>query len=110
MELLDLAERLDWLGYSCARPYDRLDEVANYYRFRPQNGELWPTTPAKAYAVVEGGKVTRVVVTEPGSGYNTPPSVTVEGVQGVAFKVTRGFSKDVKANGGVAAVEIPSAK
>ena len=25
---------------------ERMDEVANYYRFRPQNGELWPTKPA----------------------------------------------------------------
>jgi hypothetical protein len=47
---------------------DRLDEVSNYYRFRPQNGELWPTTAAKAHAVVEGGKIKKIVVTEPGSG------------------------------------------
>src|SRR6187401_3427110 len=29
---------------------DRMDEVANYYRFRPQNGELWPTKDAHAEA------------------------------------------------------------
>ena len=31
---------------------ERLDEVSDYYRYRPQKGELWPTTSAKAYAVV----------------------------------------------------------
>src|SRR6187402_2416876 len=49
---------------------DRLDEVSNYYRYRPQEGELWPTKPAKAYALVEDGKIKKVVVTEPGSGYS----------------------------------------
>src|SRR3954471_10902408 len=32
---------------------ERLDEVSDYYRFQPQRGELWPTTPAEAYATVE---------------------------------------------------------
>src|ERR1700760_4666414 len=36
---------------------ERMDEVANYYRFRPQKGELWPTKPAEAYAVVDGGDI-----------------------------------------------------
>src|SRR5215210_1846395 len=40
---------------------DRLDEVSNYYRYRPQEGELWPTKLAKAYAVVEEGKIKKVV-------------------------------------------------
>src|SRR3954471_22893633 len=31
---------------------DRMDEVANYYRFRPQKGELWPTKEAEAFALV----------------------------------------------------------
>jgi hypothetical protein len=83
---------------------ERLDEVANYYRYRPQDGELWPTRDAKGYAVVEGGKVTRVVVTEPGSGYNTPPVVSVEGMKGVRLKVTLALGKDLKTNGGVAEV------
>ena len=25
---------------------ERLDAVSNYYRYRPQEGEMWPTTPA----------------------------------------------------------------
>ena len=84
---------------------DRLDEVSNYYRFRPQAGELWPTKPAKGYAVVVDGKVTKLVITDPGSGYNTPPDVTIAGIDGVRLRATLSFSKDLKKNGGVAAVE-----
>src|SRR3954447_9310827 len=46
---------------------ERLDEVSNYYRFRRQQGELWPTTPAEAYAIVDDGKIQQIVVTNPGS-------------------------------------------
>ena len=52
---------------------ERLDQVSDYYRYRPQRGELWPTTPAEAHAVVENGKVKQVVVTSPGSGTARPP-------------------------------------
>jgi hypothetical protein len=96
---------------------ERMDEVADYYRFRPERGELWPTKPAKAHAIVEKGKVRRIVVTEPGSGYCTPPTVTVEGFGkgdgngDLELKATLGFSKDLKKNGTIAAVEIvPPAK
>lgn len=84
---------------------DRLDEVSNYYRFRPQAGELWPTKPAKGYAVIADGKLTRLVITDPGSGYNTPPDVTIAGVDGIRVRAALTFSKDLKKNGGVAAVE-----
>ena len=83
---------------------ERLDEVSDYYRYRPQEGELWPTTEAEGYAVVEGGKVKEVVVTEPGSGYSSPPEVTVEGIEGVRFEVTLGFGRDLEKNGQVASV------
>jgi hypothetical protein len=85
---------------------ERMDEVANYYRFRPQEGELWPTAPAKGYAMVEDGRVKRVVVTEAGSGYNTPPEVTVVGVEGVRLKAKVSFGRELKKNGGVAGVEV----
>jgi hypothetical protein len=89
---------------------ERMDEVADYYRFRPQAGELWPTTAAKAEAIVEHGKLQRIVVTESGSGYCSPPKVNVEGFPNVEFKATLGFSKDLKKNGTVAAVDIVPGK
>lgn len=88
---------------------DRLDEVSDYYRFRPQNGELWPTTAAKAYAVVEGGKVKKIVVTEPGSGYCSTPMATVPGMN-TTLKVTLKYSTDLKKNGGIDAVKVSSSK
>lgn len=88
---------------------DRLDEVSNYYRFRPQNGELWPTTAAKAHAVVEGGKIKKIVITEPGSGYCTSPTATVQGMN-TPLKVTVKYSKELKKNGGIDAIEVAPAK
>jgi hypothetical protein len=85
---------------------ERLDEVSNYYRFRPQNGERWPTTPAEAYATVENGKIKQIVVTNPGSGYCTPPKATVQGMESVPLNVTLRFVKDLKKNGAIGPIEI----
>jgi hypothetical protein len=85
---------------------DRIDEVSDYYRYQPGRGRLWKASPAEAHAVVEGGKVLRVVVTEPGSGYSTPPKATVRGMEGLALKVTLQFSKDLKKNGSVRSVAV----
>ena len=85
---------------------ERMDEVANYYRFRPQKGELWPTKPAEAYAVVDGGKIKKIVVTKPGSGYNTPPKATIEGFKIVRLEAKVKYDTNLKKNGGVESVEI----
>ena len=88
---------------------DRLDEVSNYYRFRPQNGELWPTIAAKAHAVVENGQIKKIVVTQPGSGYCSTPMATVQGMKDVTLKVSLKFGTDLKKNGGIEAVEVAPA-
>ncbi len=89
---------------------DRLDEVSNYYRYRPEKGEMWPTTAAKAHAVVVDGKIKEVVVTEPGSGYSSPPKVTVKGFDDVKFQVTLRFVKDLKKNGGIESIRLVDGK
>lgn len=89
---------------------ERLDEVSNYYRYQPQKGELWKTTLAKGYAGVEGGKVKKLVVTEPGSGYSSPPKVTIEGMEKVELKATLVLDKDLKKNGAIGTVEVVEAK
>jgi hypothetical protein len=89
---------------------ERLDEVSDYYRFRPQAGEFWPTTAAKGHAIVEDGKLKKIVVTEPGAGYCSPPTVQVEGFKDVEVKTTLEFSKNLKTNGGISAIEILPAK
>lgn len=88
---------------------DRLDEVSNYYRYQPQKGELWKTTPAEGYAIVEDGKIKQIVVTEPGSGYSIPPEAKVKGMESVALKVTLHFDKDLTKNGSVQAVGVAAA-
>jgi hypothetical protein len=85
---------------------ERMDEVANYYRFRPQNGELWPTKPAKAHAVVEEGKITKIVVTDPGAGYSSPPKVSVKGFEKVPLEAKLKLDTDLKKNGGIASIEV----
>ena len=89
---------------------DRLDEVSDYYRYRPEKGELWPTVAAKAHAVVADGEIKDVVVTEPGSGYSSPPKVTVKGFDDVQFQVTLKFVKDLKKNGGIESIRLVDAK
>lgn len=85
---------------------DRLDEVSNYYRFKPQDGELWRHRPAKAHATVEDGKITGIVVTDPGAGYTTPPAVTVKGFEKSEFAVTLRFDKDLKVNGSIQSITL----
>lgn len=85
---------------------ERMDEVANYYRFRPQSGELWPTKAAQAEAIVQDGKITKIVVTDPGSGYCSPPKATVKGFDDVRLEAKIKYDKDLKKNGGIEAVEV----
>ena len=89
---------------------ERLDEVSNYYRYQPQKGGLWKTAPAKADAVVVDGKIKEIVVTEPGSGYSTPPKATVKGFESVDLKVKIVFNKDMKKNGAISSVEVAAPK
>ncbi len=85
---------------------DRLDEVSNYYRYRPEKRELWPTKQAKAYAAVEDNKIKKIVVTEPGAGYSSPPKATVKGFDKLRLETKVKFETDLKKNGGVASVEV----
>jgi hypothetical protein len=85
---------------------ERMDEVANYYRFRPEDGELWPTEEAEAYAEVKGGRIARVVVTAAGSGYSSPPTVRVKGFAKAKLAAKLKLSEELDENGGIAAVEI----
>jgi len=85
---------------------DRLDEVSDYYRYRPERGELWTTRPARAHAIVENGKVKEIVVTEPGSGYSTPPHAVLKDMPGVKLKVNIAFDKNLKKNGAIRSIEV----
>jgi hypothetical protein len=92
------------------KPYnvtnDRLDEVSNYYRYQPQKGEMWPTAAAEGYAVVEDGKIKKIVVTKPGVGYSSPPKVTVKGFEKVPLVATVEYVRELKKNGAIKAIQI----
>jgi len=84
---------------------ERLDEVSDYYRYKPGKGSVWKTTPAKAYAVLEDGKVKQIIVTDPGSGYSSAPIATVQGMEKLSLKVTIQFNKEFKKNGSIQSIE-----
>ena len=88
---------------------DRLDEVSNYYRYQPQKGELWPTKPAKAYAIVEDGRIQQLVVTDGGSGYSSTPTASVPGLDGVKLKLTLHYGSDFRKNGSISRLELTPA-
>ena len=87
---------------------DRLDEVSNYYRYVRSRGEMWPTKEAAGYAEVVGGKVTGFVITRGGSGYSSPPVVTVKDMPEVKAEAKLAFGKDFESNGSVSAVRLNS--
>lgn len=89
---------------------DRLDEVSNYYRYQLQRGELWKNKPAKAHAVLEGGRIAKIVIDEPGSGYSTAPQAVVQGMEKTRIKISIEFGKEFEKNGTVAKVEVSSAE
>jgi len=89
---------------------ERLDAVSNYYRYRPGRGELWPTTPATAYATVRKGTVTGFTITNPGSGYSSPPEISVPGLEGLRVRASLSFSTDLRKNGGIAGIALDGAE
>ncbi|SFI18173.1 hypothetical protein [Planctomicrobium piriforme] len=88
---------------------DRLDTVSNYYRYRPQNGELWPVQPAAAVAIVENGKLVRFEVTSGGSGYSSPPRISVPGFPAATAEAKLSFDKDFQKNGAVSSIQLKTA-
>jgi hypothetical protein len=92
---------LDGLG-----PYgvtdDRINQVSNYYRYASFRGQkLWRVTDAAATATVRDGVVTGFTITNPGSGYSSPPQVSVPGIPNLKAGVTLAFGEDFKTNGSI---------
>jgi len=87
---------------------DRLNEVSNQYRYRRDKGQMWPTVPATAYATVSNGVVTGIVVTNSGSGYSSPPIVSIEGMPNVHAEATLSFDTDFMKNGAVKEIALVS--
>lgn len=86
---------------------ERLDEVSNYYRYRPGDNRLWWHEDASAVALVKDGAVVGYEVTDAGSGYTTSPAVTVPGYPDAKVKVELSFGEQLKTNGSIAALTLP---
>lgn len=102
---LNKSALLDVLG-----PYgvnnDLLDTVSNYYRFNGSVGETWPQTPATVIAIVSSeGIVTGFIITDPGSGYTSPPVINLSGSD-TAATATLSFTTDFNTNGSLAAITL----
>jgi hypothetical protein len=85
---------------------DRLDEVSNFYRYRPGRDELWRHQSAVANALVKDGAVIAFEVVSSGSGYSSPPTVTVPGIKTGEVKVTLSYGRDLKKNGSVSTIAL----
>ena len=85
---------------------ERLDTVSNFYRFRPQNGELWRHQEAEGYAIVDRGTIQKIVITNAGYGYSTEPTITVAGFLNARLKVGLTFDKDLQKNGRISTITV----
>ena len=85
---------------------DRLDTVSNYYRYVRSRGESWPIEGAEAYALVEVGAIVGFEVVRGGSGYTTPPSVSVPGFDGVDARASLVFGREFETNGAVGSIAL----
>ncbi len=89
---------------------ERLDEVSDYYRYRPKRGELWRCREAQAQAVVKDGRITRIEITDAGAGYSSPPQASIEGFEATPLEVKLHFDKDLETNGSIEAVKLATPK
>ena len=87
---------------------DRLDEVSDYYRYRPENGRLWKHVDAKVTAIIRDGKIVSLTIVNPGAGYTTPPTIDVPGFPTITVSVKLKFTTDLAANGSISQVSLQS--
>lgn len=87
---------------------ERLDEVSDYYRYRPQEGELWTHRDASAVAMVKDGKIIGFEITDPGAGYSSQPEIVVPGVVDQTLVTTLDFNKNLPSNGSLHSLAVES--
>jgi hypothetical protein len=85
---------------------EQINTVSNYYRYNRSHGEMWRTKPAAANALVKNGAVVGFEITDGGSGYTTPPAVSVPGVNGPSAAAQLSFGKNFATNGSISAITL----
>ena len=88
---------------------ERLNEVSDYYRYPPGRGGLWKNKAATANALVKDGAVVGYEITSGGSGYTSPPKVSVPGAAAADALVEIASGTDLETNGRVSAI-LPAPK
>lgn len=83
---------------------ERLDEVSNYYRYRPGEGEIWKHRPARIQVTVVNGKIQKLSVLERGAGYTSPPSLSIPGRPDVKIQAQVSYGKNLESNGAISEV------
>ncbi|HZZ30107.1 MAG TPA: hypothetical protein VFE46_19070 [Pirellulales bacterium] len=89
---------------------DQLDKISNFYRYQRSKGEMWPTKPAVAYALVKDGKVIGYEVESGGAGYSSAPTVGLPNFKDAKAKAELSFGKDLDHNGAVSSITLPDEK
>jgi hypothetical protein len=84
---------------------ERLDEVSNYYRYRPESGALWRHADAAGFATVRGCKIVAVTITKPGAGYSSPPLVSIRTGLTVYPMAALAFGTDLATNGSISKIK-----
>jgi hypothetical protein len=84
----------------------KLDAVSDAYRYKPGSGQLWPNKPATIAAFVKNGDVLSYKVIDGGSGYSSPPKLSVPGVRSAPVSVKLSFGQNLSSNGSISEVTI----
>lgn len=85
---------------------DRLDEVSDYYRYPPGEGQLWKVREAEAVALVKQGQIVGFEIEDGGAGYTVPPAITVSGFPSLRVAAQMDFGTDLETNGSIKGMSV----
>ena len=87
---------------------ERLDEVSDYYRYRPGGNDIWRHREATIELIMAGGQVAGFQVSDGGAGYTSKPTIVVPGHPHLKPEVKLAFGKDLATNGRIESVTLGS--
>jgi len=85
---------------------ERLDEVSDYYRYRPGEGNLWKVREAEAVALVKQGQIAGFEIEDGGAGYTTSPIIAVSGFPNLRAAAQLYFGTDLDTNGSIKGMSV----
>ena len=85
---------------------DRLDQVSNFYRYRPGQGSIWRSQAARILVTISGNKVTNINVVDAGAGYSSVPTLSVPGYPAIKLKCRLAMGTDLRTNGSLMGVSL----